>query len=65
MVEKISTKLSDESRKFLGKFIINLVKSDKIDDMISYDDALRRIVKFFKLNHDAYIELISMEVVTQ
>lgn len=55
-----SLKLPDEFIKFLERFEINRIKADVDTKLLSHPKASILIVKFFKLNNDAYLELVKL-----
>lgn len=58
---KTSTKLSDDTREFLKKFDVNRIRAGTADDKIGYSRLLDLIVKYFKLNNDSYLGLVSLK----
>jgi len=61
MTEKISTKLSEEGQNFLKRLRNNRRKVGVDQEDLAYWQLIENIEKFFKLNNDAYIELVNME----
>ena len=56
-----SMKVAPEFKSFVKKAAINHAYIKKLENPISQTDVQLRIVKYFKLNNDIYINLINME----
>jgi len=61
MENKKPMKVSKEWYEFIEKFGVNRIKADVDSKMLPLCQLPNIIVKYFKLNNDRYLELISME----
>jgi len=57
---KMSTKLSQENKDFLGRIGINRAFATSSPKQIPYSKALDLIERYFKLNNNEYKEMIKM-----
>lgn len=60
MKTPIPIKMSDANRSFLNRLAINEAYANKKERSMTYTQSLSLIEKYFKLNNDAYVEMISM-----
>lgn len=61
MVEKVSQKMSEDAIKFTDNLNTNMIRDGVIDKALHRTDVWDRIVRYFKLNNNRYIELVRME----
>jgi len=62
---KMSTKLSQENKDFLGRIGINRAFALSSPKQISLSEALDLVERYFKLNNDEYKEMVHMEEVAK
>lgn len=58
MKSKTSVKMSEKNITFWKRLNVNCIKSDATKDILSYSDLQERIVAFFKIYNDKYLDLI-------
>jgi len=61
MVEKVSQRMSVESINFVDKINTNMIRAKVIEKALPRTEVFDRILEYFKLNNERYIELIKME----
>lgn len=59
--DKLSIKICDIGTEFLKKLRTNRRKMDVDDADLSYWRLIKLITKYFKLNNNAYSELVKLE----
>lgn len=60
MKSKVSVKMSEENIKFWKKLNVNAIKTDNIQEIISYSNLQEAVVNYFKINNDRYLELLEL-----
>ena len=61
MAEKTSQRMSTEAITFIDNINTNMIRSGIIERAIPRTEVWDKIVKYFRLNNDRYIELVKME----
>lgn len=54
-------KVNKSGKEFLDRFNKMRVRHNINNDILSYAKLLEKIEKYFKLNNDKYVELVTME----
>lgn len=57
---KTSVKMSSNNITFWKKMNVNAIKSDKIQELLSYSELQEVVVNYFKQNNQCYLQLLEL-----
>lgn len=57
---KTSVKMSSNNITFWKKMNVNAIKSDKIQELLSYSELQEVVVNYFKQNNHCYLQLLEL-----